>query len=472
MKNGIETVELRNENPIVSFRLLFRVGSIHDGAKPGITALTAALMARGGTASLTAAELNQKLFPMAAEIDVQVDKELTVFTGRVHRDHLATYLPMFMDVLLAPRFDPKEFERMRADAVADIEKRLRTSDDENLGKAALEWMMHLDNWGAFVGGTVRGLKAMTLDDAKKHARTFFTRDHLTAGFAGGATDTIIDDVTKRLATLPVCDARVKGTVGKPQPRVLIIENGASSTAVSIGHPIALARNFADFIPLRVGMSAFGEHRQSGGRLFERLREKRGLNYGDYAYAEAFVQEPDTTHPLVNIARSRQDFSIWIRPVAHEHAMFALRAALYELDKLLREGLTDDEVKRAGGFLDGFSRQWEAADLRRLGYALDDVFYGTKGYLGELRAQIPSLTAEKVNAAIRRHVRFGDLQIAIVTKDGKKLRDAILLGAPTPITYPTPKSKDVVAEDPKIAAFPLRFKPEEVVVVPVSQLFEN
>jgi zinc protease len=472
MKNGIETVELRNENPIVSFRLLFRVGSVHDGARPGITALTAALMARGGTASLSAAELNQRLFPMAAEVDVQVDKEITVFTGRVHRDHLVTYLPILMDVLLAPRFDAKEFDRMRADAVADIEKRLRTSDDENLGKAALEWLMHDGDWGRFVGGNVQGLKTTTLDDVKSHARTYFTRDHLTAGFAGGVTDAIVDDVTKRLATLPVCRARVKGSVGKPRPRVLIIENGASSTAISMGHPISLTRKDADFISMRVGMSAFGEHRQSGGRLFERLREKRGLNYGDYAYGEAFVQEPDTTHPLVNIARSRQDFSIWIRPVAHEHGMFALRAALYELDKLLRDGLTADEVSRAGGFLDGFSRQWEAADLRRLGYALDDVFYGTEGYLATLRREIPSLAPEKVNAAIRRHVRFSDLQIAIVTKDGKKLRDAILSGAPTPIAYPTPKSKDVVAEDPKIAAFPLRFKPEEIVVVPASQLFEK
>ena len=34
-------------------------------------------------------------------------------------------------------------------------------------------------------------------------------------------------------------------------------------------------------------SYFGPHRVSGGRLFQRIREMRGINYGDYAYIEYF-----------------------------------------------------------------------------------------------------------------------------------------------------------------------------------------
>ena len=69
-----------------------------------------------------------------------------------------------------------------------------------------------------------------------------------------------------------------------------------------------------------------------------LREMRGLNYGDYAYIENFIQDGWTTFPLPNIPRRQQHFEIWLRPVPPHNSLFALRAALYETDKLIREGI--------------------------------------------------------------------------------------------------------------------------------------
>ena len=62
---------------------------------------------------------------------------------------------------------------------------------------------------------------------------------------------------------------------------------------------------------------------------------RGLNYGDYAYIEAFPRGMFQFFPEPNIARRAQVFEIWIRPVVPENAHMALRIALYELDKLDR-----------------------------------------------------------------------------------------------------------------------------------------
>ena len=72
---------------------------------------------------------------------MRVDKELTTFLARVHRDNLMTLLPIISDVLLHPRWDPEEFRRLRDVAVNDIEKRLRQGDDENLGKESLQELM-------------------------------------------------------------------------------------------------------------------------------------------------------------------------------------------------------------------------------------------------------------------------------------------------------------------------------------------
>jgi zinc protease len=458
---------------IVTIRVMFIAGSVADPkGKEGLTALTARVMAEGGTQALSAAELNDALFPMAAELGVQSDKELTVFVARVHRDHLQKFLHIFADVLVRPRFDPKEFERLRRDALQDIEQRLRSSDDEGLGKAALEALMYEGHpYGHYVGGTVAALKAMKLEDVKAHARAVFTQDRMIIGL-GGSVDQGLGRLMKiRLGALPKTGAK---TADVPAPkagkaRVIIVEKPTMSTAISLGYPYELRRGQRDFYPFMIGVSAFGEHRQMGGRLFEALRGRRGLNYGDYAYPEAFV-ETYPTFPAPNVPRRLQQFSIWIRPVEPKHAVFALRAALYETDKLLKGGLTEAEIERQKGFLDGYTRLWEASDSRRVGYKLDEIFNRQPRHLEGLRTSMPRIARDYVNGTLRKYVRPKDFRYAFVTADAAALKAALLAGKPTPIAYPTPKPKSVLLEDKQIEAFPLGFGPADIKVVKAEELF--
>jgi zinc protease len=459
---------------IVTIRLMFLGGSIHDPkGKEGLTALTARLMVKGGTQLLTAAELNEQLFPMAAELEVQVDKELTVVVARVHRDHRAAFLRLLSDVITRPRFDPAEFERLRREALADIEQRLRSSDDETLGKEALEALLYAGHpYGHYVGGTVAGLKRITLADVKAHYQKIFTQDHLIIGLSGAVDPPLAQLIKIKLNGLPKQGTKPLD-VPPPPPsrvRVLLVEKPAQATAISLGYPYELRRGHRDFYPMLLGVSAFGEHRQQGGRLFEALRAKRGLNYGDYAYAEAFQQDGGGTYALTNVPRRLQQFSIWIRPVEHKNALFALRAALYEATKLKQSGLTAAEVERQKGFLDAYTRLWELTDSRRLGYALDEIFYGPRNHLGAFRSAMKKMTPAEVNAVLAKYIRPEQLRIAIVTPNAQALRQALLSGQPTPITYPSPKPADILAEDKKIAAFPLKLTADEIKVVKASELF--
>jgi zinc protease len=62
-------------------------------------------------------------------------------------------------------------------------------------------------------------------------------------------------------------------------------------------------------------------------------------------------------------------------------------------------------------------------------------------------------------------------VAIVTRDAQGLRDLLLSGQPTPISYDTKGTpEDVLAEDKQIAAFPLR--DAKVKIVPVGEMFEK
>ena len=175
---GVVTLPLPpNAHPAVALQLSFHAGAVDDPpGKSGLTYLTARVMAEGGTESLSAKQLLETLFPMAASMHARVDKEETTFFANVHRDHVAKMVAILGDVVAHPRFDAAEFARLRDAAVNDVEKRLRQGDDENLGKEALaELMFRGHAYGRLTLGHVSELRKLTLDDVKKQAARVFTR---------------------------------------------------------------------------------------------------------------------------------------------------------------------------------------------------------------------------------------------------------------------------------------------------------
>src|SRR5713226_1267402 len=115
---------------------------------------------------------------------------------------------------------------------------------------------------------------------------------------------------------------------------------------------------------------------------QRLREQRGLNYGDYAYIEHFQQQGgNAATAQLGRARHQQDFTVWLRPVQNENRLFALRAALYELRRSLAdEPFSSAEIEQTNGFLDGYILLFDQTDQRKLGYALDEDSLGTEDFL--------------------------------------------------------------------------------------------
>ena len=474
-----------NQNALVNIQLRFRSGAVDDPpGKAGLTLLAARLMTEGGTVALDSKQLLNALFPLAAELEVRVDKEETTFRARVHKDNLEKLVPIVTDVLLHPRWDPAEFKRLREAAVNDVEKRLRQGDDENLGKESLSELMYRNHvYGRLTAGHSSDLKTLSLEDVKTQAARIFTADRLTVGVSGGYPPELPQRLGESLSALPprsepppaVPQARAHG------PRFLLVEKVADSTAISMGFPFSLSRKDPDWPAMSIARSAFGEHRQFNGRLMQRLREARGLNYGDYAYIEHFEQEGyEASAAQTGRARRQQDFTIWLRPVRDENRLFAVRAALYELSRSLSsQPFSADEVEQSKGFLDGYLLLFDQTDARKLGYALDDSFYGMNGFLRSWPASLRAVTAEQVNAAWRKWIDPARLEIAMAGKDMAAAKKIILSNERTPIRYQrdasgkTPdKPQAQLAEDQEIEAFPFGAQNDaDVQIVPVEQMFE-
>ncbi len=462
--------------PITSLRLVFRAGSVDDPkGKEGLTALTTNMLSEGGTEKLSSAELIDALFPMAAELSGSTDKEFTVFSGRVHKDKLDAFLAIFTDVLLHPRFDPKDFERMKEDALNALTKRLRGENDEGLSKAALDSLLYPGHpYRHPTVGTEAGLKSITLDDVKAQWRNIFTQDRLVLGLAG-ATDVALETkVRTAFAALPPT-----GVARAPIPpaptvarRALIVQRDTLSTAGDFGASTQLRRGDPDFFAVALAMSYLGEHRQQHGVLFTELREKRGLNYGTYAYAEHYAQEGWGPTPAVNVGRTVQDLSIWLRPVEPKNGMFATRSAMYFFHKLLEDAPDKEQFATARGFLLGATRLYAQTDQRRLGYAIDDVLYGTADFLGSFRKALEAMTPEAMSAAAKKHLRPKDFSFAFVTKDADGLKAALTSGAETPISYPTPKPEDVLKLDKVLARHPVVVDPAQIETLPATSFMAN
>ncbi|MBJ6764832.1 insulinase family protein [Myxococcaceae bacterium JPH2] len=469
-------VQAHPDTPIVSLRLVFHSGSVDDPkGKEGLTALTAQLLAEGGTQKLTAAQLLEVLYPMAAELEVRPDKEFTTLTGRVHKDFLPRFLDLFTDVLLAPRFDPAEFERLRANALNAVRNGLRSENDEALGKVGLDSLLYAQHpYGHYVGGTVQGLQSLTLEDVKAQAQRVFTQDRLVIGLAGAVDESLQRTITTRLGGLPATGApRVAlPPVSTEGGRVLILQKPALSTAVSMGSAIPLRRGDPDFFSVAFAMSYLGEHRQFIGVLFNELREKRGLNYGDYTYAEHFSEDPGTTYHRPNIARTQQDLTLWLRPVVPANALFATRGAMYFLQRLVTQDIPQDRFDISRGFLQGYTRLWEQTDQRRLGYAIDSLYYGTPHFLEQYREALAKMTPASVHAAVSKFVHPEGLNYVFVTEDAQGLAQALRSGQPSPITYASPKAPELLQLDQTLVSLPLPVRPDAIRVVPVAEFMEK
>jgi len=483
---GLQLLELPgNQNAIVSVQLRFRSGAVDDPkGKAGLTSLTARVMTEGGTQALSAKQLLEALFPIAAELDVRVDQEMTTFRARVHKDNLSKLLPILTDAVLHPRWDPAEFGRLRDAALNDIEKRLRQGDDENLGKESLFELMYKGHpYGRLTLGRVSELRSLSLQDLKAHAARIFTADRLTVGVSGGSPPSLGKDVAQALSGLP---AKSNPPAAPAQqtphgPRFLLVEKNADSTAISMGLPYALSHKDADWPAMSVARSAFGEHRTFNGRLMQRLREARGLNYGDYAYIEHFEQEGfEAATAQTGRARHQQDFTIWLRPVRDDNRLFAVRAALYELARSLgEEPFSPEEVEQSKGFLDGYILLFDQTDARKLGYALDDQFYAMPGFLATWRSGLRFVTPDQVNAAWRKWIEPSKLEIVLAGKDMASVKKTVLANDPTPINYQrdaagkTPEKPPAqLATDKEIEKFPFGAQGDaDVQVVPVDKMFE-
>jgi zinc protease len=485
-----EVVELKMpKSDKVVVKLMFRNGSICDPAgKEGLTRLTVSTITSGGTKDLTYSQVQEKIYPMAAYYGSNVDKEVSIFTFEVHKDFLNSFYEIVKGLMLTPSFSQQDFDRVKSNQQNYVDQVIRSSSDEEYSKMALEdFLFRGTRYQHMVMGKTEGVKSITLDEVKEHYKTYFTKNNLTIGIAGNYSDEFKQTLINDMKTLPDGNPVIANTIVPKKIdgiNVEIITKDAFGSAIFMGFPMDITRSNDEFAALMVANSFLGEHRKSYGLLYDKIRTTRSMNYGDYSYIEWYDNGGGYMLPPPGVPRSSNYFSIWIRPVQIAkqlkqqyqelsdvkigHAHFAIRLALREVDKLVKQGMTEKDFSATREFLRSYIKLYVQSPSSRLGYLMDSRFYGRKDFVNEVDGLLAKLTLDDVNKAIKKYWQIDNMKITIVTdnSEAEDLAKSLRENTVSPMSYSNfvksglPKS--VLDEDAEVANFKLNIKNVSVI----------
>jgi len=466
-----------NDSPLIDVNFLFYTGAAADPVgKKGVAALTARMLTQGGSATRSYKDIKKGLYPLAGRFSSQLDKEMMSFTGRVHKDNATQWYELISDQLLNPGWREDDFKRLKKELIDGIKSGLKSSNDEELGKEVLYSELYQGHvYENFNSGDLSDLAAITIEDVKAFYSAQLTQAKLHLGITGAMPSALKAQLMTDLTALPVGNEKrltiAKAPVLKGH-HATIIEKNAQSTAVSFGFPIDTISSDKDWAALWLIRSYFGEHRSSNSYLYQQIRQARGMNYGDYSYIEYFPRGMYQTKPDANLGRSSQIFQVWLRPLrSNNDAHFATRAALYELDGLIENGMSEKDFQATRNYLTNYAPQLVASQDQQLGYALDSEFYQTKEFVQYVRGQFAKLTLADVNRVIKENLQTDDIHYVFISGDGKDMKKRLLSEQVSPLKYNSEKPAELLVTDKVIESYKLKLPKTNVEVIAVDKVFK-
>ncbi|MFT5636066.1 MAG: zinc protease [Cognaticolwellia sp.] len=466
-----------NDSPLIDVNFLFYTGAAADPeGKKGVAALMARMLTQGGSQTRSYKEIQQGLYPIAGQFSSQLDKEMMSFTGRVHKDNAESWYQLVSDQLLNPGWREDDFKRLKKELIDGIKSGLKSSNDEELGKEVLYSELYQGHaYENYNSGDLSDLEEITLEDVKAFYNVQLTQAKLHVGITGALSNDLKTQLFTDLATLPIGDEKRLNIAKAPMltgHHATIVEKNAQSTAVSFGFPIDTIRNDKDWAALWLVRSYFGEHRSSNSYLYQQIRQARGMNYGDYSYIEYFPRGMYQTKPDANLGRSRQIFQVWLRPLrSNNDAHFATRAALYELDKLIENGMSEKDFQATRNYLTNYAPQLVASQDQQLGYALDSEFYQTDEFVKYVREQFAKLSLADVNRVIKANLQTDNIHYVFISGDGADMKKRLLSEQVSSLKYNSEKPAELLATDKIIESYKLTLPSENVEVIAIDAVFE-
>lgn len=447
-----------DQGEIVSVSIRFQTGSgMEDPANNGITRLTLNTVLKTSSQHFSKDEIHRQLINMAISETVIPDAEVTGFVFRFHHDHFESWLSLFGDRLKHPLFLQDEIDVLAGEYKNDLEQRILFRS-EDLSRDLLAQILFQDHpYALLPAGHPAIFSQLESEDLKQWWKSWFSVNNLDIAVSGPLS---IEEKTMLIDLIDSFNPYVYPDdiqMSEPDPsagiQYVLIDNKSNVSALSLGWHIPYNRSDPEFYPLWIFSSWLGEHRTFFGHFMKELRVKRGFNYGDYAYAEHFVQNSYSVFPQPGHPRQYQYFSVWLRPLTNKNLPFALRLVLHDLDNLKKTGLDSVSFEDTRTFLKSYINLYAGSQADYMGFNQDAHFYGLQKFPESTIKMLDSLDYETANEIIKNSIDLENLAIVIVGGETDSLIKILHSGVRTDPVYRSSVPRDIRDRDKIISVYP-------------------
>lgn len=457
--------------PVVYYRMMVSAGSALDpAAEPGLANLTATLLNKG-TKNYTREQLEQKLEQIGANINISVDKEVVVISGRTLSENAGEFYSIFREIFLEPTFPEEEF-RLAVTQQLDRIGQTR-EDDAQLSLGVFENAIFADHrYGHLVQGTEKGVNAITRQDVVDFYRANYLQGNVIAGIAGAVEDSLVDRFRADIDQLPsgrVVRSDVMPKLSKTPKVILVEKENRAQSNLRIGHVLEDNRLSPQFYPMTLLGCYLGQHREMFGRLFQTVRSQRGLAYGAYAYVEYFRPDGWSKMQGTGIPRRDQYFHMWTYP-KEVNFEFCIKLMLNEMTKLTTMPLAAEDIDRTKDFVaNSFAFRIETAE-QQLGMKMDEIWYGLPGFVDNFRKNINAVPRSELQTVAIDNLHPRQVLIVAVVSNGEAAKQE-LLSLDTKLELPSGAEEgDLKAINDEIKALDLKLTAEDIQIVKAAEVF--
>ncbi len=349
-------------------------------------------MAFKGTERRSARDIAQEIEAVGGHLNAYTGREHTAYYARVLKADVALAVDILADILQNSVFDPKEFERERQVVIQEIGQAFDTPDD-----IVFDHLQEVAFPGQAIGrpilGTAEGIQAMP----RENLQAFMARHYRAPRMVLVAAGAVRHEEIVRLAERHLCDLGRADETGLSPARFSGGEFRERRDLEQVHFTLALpGLTYADedFYAYQVTATVLGGGMSS--RLFQEVREIRGLCYSIFAFASSFVDDGI--------------FGVYAGTGAEEVAEL-VPVICGELAKLGRDA-DEEEVARARAQLKaGILMSLEGSGARAEQLARQLLIHGRPIPLEELVGEVDAVDAEAVRRVARRLVEGGAPAIA-------------------------------------------------------------
>lgn len=396
LKNGLQVIMVENHKlPRVSFQVFVDVPPIKEGDLAGTASMAGQLLNKG-TATMSKAQIDEKVDFIGASLNTSASG---IF-GSCLTKHKETLLDLMADVLYNPSFPQEEFDKLKKQTLSGL---AQAKEDPNAiaGNVAQVVRYGKDHpYGEIE--TEETVGNLTLEGCKQYYNTYFKPNASYLIVVGDITEKETKAISEKYF------ARWKrGVVPKEEFPVaekpgevavdFVNRSGAVQSVINVTYPIDLKPGSADAISTSLLNTILGSG--FSGRLFQNLREDKGYTYGAYSTI--------STDELVGYFNASAS-------VRNEVTDSSVTQFLYEMDRLLTEKISEDEIQLAKNKIFGsFARSMERPETIAR-FALNTARYNLPGdYYATYLEKLEKIDANKLMETSKKYISPKDAHILVV-----------------------------------------------------------